>query len=234
MRDRYPDIVEASFNDGKNLLGIAKMGADIAASSPIFKDVPWIEASGRYGHETTVRTGPLSMHRAAYTMGRSTPGDWVSKLFYGNPVYKPGEMCGFSAFYDCADPTQRQNGVNIIDAGCAGGSSVWLVHWHPALLMVGYPKGSEAGLGEDRVDTALCISDWRRAVRIANIGPENADRVGALMVKAIARLPHDQCKDPVAFYIPERVNEWFGKPVLFYGIKVRTIPQLRDDEPRVV
>ncbi len=235
MIDRYPDIIEAAFDDGKNHFGIHKMAQRLAETSPIFEDMPWIEANGRYVHQATIRTGLWSAARVSFTIGRSRPAEFVSNLFYGDPVENPHDICGFAAHYNSLNPGKAQNAVNVIDGGCDGGSSVWLVQWHRAHLMVGYPVGSEAGLSEDQIHAGLCISDWRLAVRVANIGLANADQISDLMAQAEYRIPRYLPEGRRAFYMPKRVHEWIGKPDKFRDdIKIRVLPQLRDNEPRVI
>ena len=109
-------------------------------------------------------------------------------LFYGNAGTDPEQFNGMSVRYSSLSAGNAQN---IVDAGGTGSdnTSIWLIG--PAGLKFIYPKGSKAGLQhedmgiQDAFDSSgnryrayldwyqwklgVALTDWRNAVRIANI-----------------------------------------------------------------
>lgn len=147
---------------------------------------------------------------------------FVDTLFYGNTTTNPERFEGFSPRYNERTATVAANGDNIIHGGGSGAdnTSIWLVCWGPNTCHGIVPKGSTAGLQvndkgqvtiEDvdgnggrmeayrmhfRMDSGLCLKDWRYVVRIANIDKSalTADASSGanlpdLMFEAMERIP---------------------------------------------
>lgn len=116
-------------------------------------------------------------------------------LFYGDPAINPNEFRGLSARYNSIGTDERKSSFNVIDAGGAATSteltSAWIINWGEDKIHGIYPKGSVAGLRHEDLgkklaqdsngheymtyvshymwDLGLMVSDWRWAIRIANI-----------------------------------------------------------------
>jgi hypothetical protein len=203
-------------------------------------------------------------------------------LFYSSESSNPEQITGFAPRYSSLSAV---NAENIIDAGGVGAvnHSIWLVVWSPMTAFGIFPKGSKAGMiVEDkgqvtienvdgaggrmeayrthyRLDTGLCLRDWRYAVRICNIdrtaltknAATGADLID-LMVQALELVPNLAMGRPV-FYVNRRIRSFLrrqiankvanatlemdkvaGRKVLtFDGIPVRRVDALAIDEARV-
>lgn len=243
---------------------IGCMAYAISDTSEIFDDMPWVEAGGSKAEtiyfrgsvrleKSLIALGRIRVINPKWNDAiADVASEFVRQLFYGNGVGAMHqvtgqylEFTGLSSFYNTADPNEAQNAVNVIDASRGGPSrsswktfSIWLVGWSPAAIYIAYPKGSDtAGLvGEGLyagLTAALVPIDWRYAVRIANLD-ESSD-LAAYMAKAMLRLPNlrSGAEQTPAFYMGPTARKLFGEAV-FRDIPVRCIPQLRDDEERVV
>lgn len=142
-------------------------------------------------------------------------------LFYGDPANDPDSFQGLAPRYKS---TTDANGDNVLlgEASPAGSdiSSIWLVVWSPATVFGITPKNMPAGLSQTDEGlvtledgdgnggrlkvyrtwfewwTGLAVTDWRFAVRIANIKQSNLTDDAAtgpnlpnLMKDAIERIP---------------------------------------------
>lgn len=119
-------------------------------------------------------------------------------MFYGNPGSDPKEFLGLAPRYS---DLSAGNGQNILSAGGSDATeqtSIWLICWSDQTVFCPFPKGSNAGLLQEDLGrqtsydtgntgermevlaerfqwkTGLCVKDWRYAVRIANVGTEDA------------------------------------------------------------
>ena len=147
--------------------------------------------------------------------------EWSSTIFFGDTAKTPEKFLGLSARYATlsgSSPSVK----NVISAGSekpTGNRSIWLIGWGPDKVHAIYPEGSQGGLmhdnqGEDRVkdtdgndfqayvnhfklNTGLCVRDWRYVVRICNIDLDSiqGSDLLKLMTKAKRRIPNlTSCK----------------------------------------
>ena len=208
----------------------------------------------------------------------------VETLFYGNEAVNPERFTGFSARYSVKSTDPTQAGYNIIDAGGTGtdNTSIWLIVWGDYIHGI-YPKGTKGGithqdLGEQTLfdedggqfqgyrthytwRNGLVVSDWRYAVRIANIDWSDvttldvaggAPDLVSLMIDAVELVPNLQNGRPV-FYMRREIRTALrnqirkdsnvnlttenvaGKRVVsFDEVKVARVDQLLATESRVV
>lgn len=232
--DRWPDIIEASQKRGP-IGPWAEPGKRLVKEWEHLLDIPWVEGTDQYSHEYTVRVGALSVMKGRFSYGRCklSGADLRRQLFYGDPYANVYDMTGFSRCYESSDTTKVQNGRNVIDAGGDGGSSLWFVTWDPRFMAVRYPLHSEGGLDADadRIQAALAVTDWRYAVRIANVRRLSDADLGAHVATAISLLA--KVNEHTVVYAPPSIASAFSAGV-FHNYPVRAIPELRTDEPRVV
>lgn len=142
---------------------------------------------------------------------------WAETLFYGNTASNPAQFIGGATFYSSRLTSNNLAAANVIDGGGRGSSncSIWLIGWRDNAVYSVFPRGWREGLQmEDRGDVvpgfdsagnpfpawttffrmrgALCVQDWRNAVRIANLDTTNAGLAGpnaadifALMIQSM-------------------------------------------------
>ena len=163
-------------------------GPEDAPNESWLSDVYWCRANERNGHHFYVRHKDGVM-KAATAMEFVRCADRINQIFYGNPVAYPGEVCGFSSFYNTRDPGSAQNAVNVLDGGGRGETtSAWLIGWGPRSIYLVTVDGQPLTIGEAEV--GLVVADWRHAIRIANINPtENKEKIEALLLQATTMLP---------------------------------------------
>ncbi len=209
-----------------------------ASAESWMSDAPWVKANDRHGYYFLVRT-KVGVSNCYSGMAHVTRGGFLKSLIYGNPVQNPGEMTGFSSFYNNIDPNLTQNAVNIIDADGRGPvSSLWAIAWGPGKVFMVTPDGlPPVGGGE----AALVVADWRFAVRVANIPLDiSADDLRALASMALIRLPIPPVGPPVGasrnvrlvIYANPHIGNMFGSEY-FRGIFIRGIDDISLAEDRV-
>lgn len=176
-----------------------------------------LEARG----QVDVDIASLESDLAAFRLSEATPfleamtQEFVSTLFYG-VASDPEEFIGLAARYS---DSSAANGQNIVKGGGSGSdnASVWLIVWGPETVYGVFPKGSSAGIVHEdlgvgdafdssnnrfraymdrwQIKGAVCVKDWRYAVRIPNIDISNlvaessAANLMKLMTKAWHRIP---------------------------------------------
>jgi hypothetical protein len=206
----------------------------------------------------------------------------ATALFYESEALNPERITGFAPRYNLLSAV---NGENIIVGGGAGAdnTSIWLVCWSPNTVHGIIPKGSIAGMQVNdkgqvtienvdgaggrmeayrthyRLDSGLCLRDWRYVVRICNIDKSaltkdasaGADLID-LMVQAIELIPNMNMGRPV-FYCSRTIRSFLRRQianrtinatitmetvagrrvVAFDGISVRRVDALAADEALV-
>lgn len=196
-----------------------------------------LEAYSKVDRSLANLNGDVSQFRMnqAMTFVEAMNQELASTIWYGNSALDPEKFTGLAPRYSSLS---AGNGENIIDAGGSStdNTSVWLVGWSPTTISMLFPKGSKAGLSHEdvttaapvqdaagglyqayqdhwKIDTGMMVSDWRYAIRIANIdvsdlaggSPANIAR---LMVRALARRPDGYQKARWAFYGNRAVKAW--------------------------
>ena len=210
----------------------------------------------------------------------------ASTIFYGNAATNPEQFNGLAIRYSAISGATNATNIISGGAasGQTDCASIWLVVWGPQTVFGIYPKGSKAGLQHedlgliDAFDTnsfrfrayadwwqwkcGLHVKDWRYVVRICNIDTSNliaqtgAADLTKLMVRAIARIPHESMGTPVfyanrtvkemlsiqaldksqnALSITEALRQFGGvdvsmKELNFLGIPIRTVDKLTTTE----
>ena len=203
-------------------------------------------------------------------------------LFYGNVSVDPEKFTGFAPRYSTLSTDDTKSGYNIIDAGGTGSdnTSIWLVVWGESTMFGIFPKGSVGGfkhedLGQVTLEdgasgrfegyrshyqwkNGLTVSDWRYAVRIANIDwsatitDTSAPDLVKFMIDAIEQIPN-LAMGRAAFYMRREIRTALrhqirtdshvnltvdtvaGKRVVsFDEIPVRRVDQLLATEARIV
>lgn len=207
--------------------------------------------------------------------------EMTQTLFYGNAGLAPEEFTGLAPRYSAI--SGATNASHVLNGGGTGSdnASIWLVGFGDVGVYGIFPKGSKAGvkhndLGvQDAFDgsnnryraymqhwvwkNAVCVKDWRYAVRIANIDISNlvakssAADLPELMIKAIHRIPFPklvslrwymnrtclemldiQLRDDVSAGGQLKYEMVDGKPVMsFRGIPIRLSDQLLETEATV-
>jgi hypothetical protein len=206
----------------------------------------------------------------------------ATALFYESEALNPERITGFAPRYNSLSAV---NAENIIVGGGVGAdnTSIWLVCWSPNTVHGIVPKGSIAGMQVNdkgqvtienvdgaggrmeayrthyRLDTGLCLRDWRYVVRICNIDKSaltkdasaGADLID-LMVQAIELIPNLNMGRPV-FYCSRTIRSFLRRQiasrtinatitmetvagrrvVAFDGIPVRRVDALAADEALV-
>lgn len=146
---------------------------------------------------------------------------FVDTLFYGNIAANPERFEGFSSRFSSRNAAFA-NSENVIHGGGSGtdNASIWLICWGPNTCHGIVPKGSSAGLQVNdkgqvtienvdgaggrmeayrmhfRMDSGLCVKDWRYVVRICNIDKSalladasSGANLPDLMFEAMERIP---------------------------------------------
>ena len=198
--------------------------------SPWETDAPWEKAVGHYRgtHEYLVR-GTAGVMRYAVTLS-SPSKDVLRQLFYGSPAEFPGEAMGLSRYFSTRNPALAQCAVNVLDGGCNGGSSAYLVGWDPRSCHMVSADGTSSC-----PEACVVVRDWRNVVRVANIGVRTADIV-SLFMHAMLRIP--RLRDPVRpkWYVNRSTHGMlkdYGFTLFFRDVPIRIVDELRDDEPFV-
>ena len=156
------------------------------------------ESMGMLEARSMVDTRLLKLHNnsAAWLAAEQRPfiealnQQMAETLWYNDGIINDERFMGFAPRYSSLS---APNGKNIIDAGGTGSdnASIWLVIWGGQGCFGIYPKGSKAGIESKDIgintvqddeggrfevheklfmwDLGLCVRDWRRVVRIANI-----------------------------------------------------------------
>ncbi len=204
-------------------------------------------------------------------------------MLYGTAA-NPEEFVGFASYYDLlAD----NSGENIVDAGGTGSDnmSMYLIGWGDRSAYGLFPEGSTAGLDQEDLGietqettagvgglrnrvyrehfkwkAGLCVEDWRKSVRIANIDKSAliADGAGTTVKlieymidathrqykpgsvnsafycnRVVAKMLDIQAQNKTNAYLTVGIEEGKRK-VSFRGIPIRTVDALVDNEARVV
>lgn len=243
--ERWHDLLEATYEE-EHLLGDLDEARTLLEDREMLRDIPWMAGSGRLANRYHLRSGDTFLSQCDIYERMPLSGTAVcDKLFYGMPDRKMGwGFIGLCARFNTCDPERAQCGANTIDGGADGGSSLWLVGWHPKTVYAVYPKGSTAGLerpkdGEavNSVRFTLVIEDWRYVARAANLrNPSFGEMTGtaaemARRVKKAAGVRYRFYAGPTLQsalqVLPEAITT-------LEGIPLHIIPELRDDEPKVI
>lgn len=202
-------------------------------------------------------------------------------VIYGNIASDPKTFNGFAPRYDL---TTDASGENIVSGGGSDSdnTSIWLIGWGDSTVYGVFPKGSKAGVSHEDLGIdhntpdgqspvryfsayhdkwewkmGLVVSDWRYAVRIANIDISNliaessAADILKLMTIAVHKIPNLSAVRP-AFYCNRAVmtmldiqaqnkqnvqltmgNEESRPKVSFRGIPIRLCDLIRVNEATV-
>jgi hypothetical protein len=206
-----------------------------ALSAAWFYDAPWVRANERWGHTHFVRCSER-VARDRIEMRRVAEKDLLRQIFYGNDS---SEICGLTRLFGTRDPGVAQCGANVLDGGGRGeeNTSVWLLGWSPRGLYMVSPEGEPiAWSGE----CGLVMSDWRHAVRVANIDVRRAEAdVVALMATASLRISARVTECRRMFYMNRDVANimrdqgWPKDATQLRDIPIRVVDELRSDETAV-
>lgn len=204
-------------------------------------------------------------------------------MIYGTAA-NPEEFVGFASYY--ANLTDN-SAENIIDAGGSStdNMSMYLIGWGDRSAYGIFPEGSTAGLQQEDLGietqettagvggtrnrvyrehfkwkAGLCVEDWRKSVRIANIDKSSliADGAGSsvklieYMIDAthrqwkptsvnsafycnrvVAKMLDIQAQNKTNAYLTVGMEEGKRK-VMFRGIPIRTVDALVENEARVI
>ena len=197
-------------------------------------DAPWLKANQRHAHEYLLRH-PGGILRAQTTMSAARPSNLFHQVFYGNSWQNPGEMMGFTSFYDTLDKNNVLNAVNVLDGdgGNDALTSIWVIGWGERTIFMVTPDGTPPHLNGE---AGLVVTDWRYACRIANVDAEiSGEYIEMLVDRALLRLPsitspHDRVRTTI--YMTEKHRQKFGREH-HRKIFVRAV-LLRQDERRVL
>jgi hypothetical protein len=233
MHDRWPDIIEASQKE-RQLGTVVDTGKSLAMARDIFLDIPWLEGTDRFFHQATVRTDAFEIRRTCTAYGKcpATPKAVVSMLFYGNQWEEKTQSNGFATLFNTVNREAAKSAWNVIDAGADGGSSIWVVGWRPGVVDVRYPRFSEAGIVDDEIHFTLNVLDWRLVSRVANVGALTTPELKSLIDEAALRIPfvsHGHTRIYAPGHVVRQLEGWN-----LTKLRIREVPELRTDEPRVV